>query len=202
MERQRRISDFMFRLSILFLVLGISAAAVAPSERTIGKALSLVYLHIGFFLAALILLILSLIASAFGVRYEKARRIANTSFSFASLSWLIYFVLSAAVAYLGWGGIFWQEPRMVIAVRVLILLSAAMVLVWVMEERAKNLVISLASLLSIIIWLGRYSIFHPKAPIRNSDNLSIKALAVISIAGIVISVLMLASAVFLRDEKS
>lgn len=201
MEPKKEIPDSLFRWSVFFLLLGVLVSIAAPSEKTIGKALSLVYLHIGFFLSALILLLISFLASVVAIRYAKAQKIANISFEFAFFSWLIYFILSAAVAYFGWGGIFWQEPRMIIAVRVLILLSAGLVLVWAFEQKASNLVILFASLMSIVIWLGRYSIFHPKAPIRNSDSFTIKALAVVSIVSIVISVLMLALAVHLKNEK-
>lgn len=49
----------LFKFSLYSLLLGLVFAAFAPPEKTIGKVISLVYLHIGFFAGAIILLFLS-----------------------------------------------------------------------------------------------------------------------------------------------
>lgn len=199
---RNNLSEFLFKLSLAALIIGVGASAFAPSEKVIGKVLSLVYLHIGFFLAALILLLLNLIFQVAGLWNSSLSRFSRTSFYMAVVSWVIYFVLSGAVAYFGWGGIFWQEPRMVIAVRVVIILLAAVAVSWVTPEKWKNIVFSAASLISIVLWLNRYSIFHPQAPIRNSDVMLIKILAVVSIVSIIASMLLLTLSLYLKEEKS
>lgn len=191
----------LFRISIALLVIGIFSAAFAPAEAVIGKALSLVYLHIGFFAGALILLMSVLLAGFLVVFLKKGalQPLLKNAYEVAFASWFIYFLLSAAVAYLAWGGVFWQEPRMVIAVRILFIFFVALALNLFLERKSEAVVYSAASFISILIWLFRYSIMHPKAPIRNSDVTSIKVFALVSIVSTALSVILLAFSLAGRD---
>lgn len=190
-----------FKTSILLLIIGFASAFFAPSEATLGKILWLVYLHIGFFISALIFLLLTIVLNIYEFAFKKSTTLSLKAFGFALICWTIYFLLSAAVAYFGWGGIYWQEPRMKIAVTVLFILTLSYLSGLMFDVSLRKLIYGGASLISIFIWLQRYSIFHPKAPIRNSDSTSIKVLAVVSIASIVISTILLYISVYFRDRE-
>jgi|GEM_PF-1462666 len=192
----------IFRLSMFLLFIGILTAAISPSEKIIGKALALVYLHVGFFIGALVLLFLTFL-TAFLLPKEKARSILTGSFyTTGGIAWFAYFLLSAVVAVLSWGGIYWQEPRMIIAVRVIFLFLLAQALNHFLEKKYQDVIFGLAAFSSILIWLFRFSILHPRAPIRESNSLSIKLFALVSIISTALSILMLAAALAGRDLKN
>lgn len=195
-------NQVLFHLSLFLLLAGILAAGVSPSEKTIGKALALVYLHIGFFVGSLALFFFTVLVSLL-LPSEKARRVLTGSFYNAGgVAWFIYFLFSAAVAYVSWGGIYWQEPRMIIAVRVIFLFLLAQAINYFFEKRYQHLIFGSGAFLSILIWLFRFSIFHPKAPIRESNSLSIKLFAVASIVSTALSIILLAAAAAGRDLKN
>jgi hypothetical protein len=189
----------LFRTSLFSLFIGLFAAAFAPTEKVIGKALALVYLHIGFFAGALVLFFLTIIAAILFSRIKAGRVLIGKLYTTGGIAWFIYFLLSVAVAWMSWGGIFWQEPRMVIAVRVIFIFLIAQAVYYFLERKYVEVVFGSAAFLSILIWLFRFSIFHPRAPIRESNSLAIKAFAVISIFSTALSVLLLALSLAGRD---
>lgn len=193
----------LFKFSLYSLLLGLVFAAFAPPEKTIGKVISLVYLHIGFFAGAIILLFLSAANGLLCLLWKKksCEKTTEVFFKVAFLGWLIYFVLSAAIAYLSWGAVFWEEPRMVIAVKVLFIFVIAFLLDWFLEKRFRTQVFTGASALSILLWMSRYSIIHPEAPIRKSDVAAIKLTAYASVFLIALSIITLAISVAGRELR-
>lgn len=194
----------LFKVAMVLLIAGVMLAAFAPSEKVIGKVLGLVYLHIGFFAGSLILLCLVLILGLISF-FKNSRKILNVIGAFYRIAfggWFIYFLLSAAIAYLSWGHIFWQEPRMVIAVRVLFIFLLCFALNGFLERKYEEKIYFFGALFSILIWIFRYSIMHPKAPIRNSDVASIKIMALFTIFLTAISLITLAFAVAGKEMEN
>lgn len=193
----------IFRISNAFLIVGVLSAAFSPSEKTIGKVIGLVYLHVGFFIGSFALLILTIL---FGVswwfRKNKLLFIFNqNSYRISFFSWVVYFILSALIAKLSWGGVFWEEPRMVIAIEVIFIFLFVFLLDWFFDKKFTPYFYTAGSLSSIGIWFFRFSIMHPRAPIRNSDVFLIKISALVSIVFTALSIVLLAIAVSGRKIK-
>ncbi len=126
----------------LLVAAGGVVVALAPSERTLGQAIKLVYVHValtwtgllGFGLAAVLGAYVLLTQRASAARWMAA--IADVALAFFGLS-----VLSSLLAArLTWGGVFWSEPRLqsalsVLAVGVILRVPAA----WASTPRAAAL---------------------------------------------------------------
>ncbi|MCX7832018.1 MAG: hypothetical protein N2440_03865 [Actinobacteria bacterium] len=203
MNKILNLNQTIFRISLAFLVVGVLSAAFSPSEKTIGKVIGLVYLHVGFFIGSLALLLLTILFGIFWkLRKNQLLFVLNqVSYRISFFSWVVYFILSALVARLSWGGVFWQEPRMIIAVRVIFIFLFVFLLDWFFDKKFTPYFYTAGSLLSIGIWIFRFSIMHPRAPIRNSDVLLIKVSALVSIVFTALSIVLLAIALSGRKIK-
>lgn len=178
------------------LLCGVLLAAFAPAERVLGNLLGLIYLHIGFVLGALVLFALAagsaLLAATSGS--VRAREVARESMALGLFSWVVYVALSMAVAWLAWGGVNWQEPRLVNAFRVIVWIAVAEGGRLVTRGRWDDVVSALEGAGAVAIWSRRGTMLHPLAPIRSSDSSSVKAYAVGVVASILASLALLLAA--------
>ena len=196
--------DTLFRLSMACLLVGIAAAIFAPAEKTLGKILSLIYLHIGFVYGALLLFLVSTFSAAVFLlrRRLKFLSLSETAFRLAFVAWVVYLVLSALIAIMSWGSINWQEPRWIIGVNIFFFsMMAVLVAWWLGREKAVYLYLP-AGILFVLYWSTRTSQLHPYAPIRMSESAAIKATAVVSVVATVISLLLLALAIVQREVEA
>ncbi len=175
--------DKIRRNPLPWLVLGGLVTAVifllylSPQEATLGTGIRTVYVHValtwtgmvGFVLAGL--LGLAVLATA----NEKLARWMQT------LGWIAFgfyvagVAMSAIASKVNWGGVFWQEPRMMAAVNSMavaaILLSVNL---WVPWVRLRGLL--QAAVPAIVAWIT-YSaplVLHPRNPIFSSEATNIQ----------------------------
>lgn len=182
-------SELFFRLSAGFVVLAVLAAIFAPQEQTLGKILGLIYLHIGFVYAGLLLFIVAAVLSLSG--NEKLIRSGKIAFGLALVSWAIYLCLSMVIAYLSWGNINWQEPRLVIGINIFFTGLLIYLLQSLLAAKWSRFLLTAGGVGAVVYWSTRWSMLHPAAPIRNSDSTSIIMLALVCILSIIVSVIFL-----------
>ena len=150
---------------------------LSPKEATLGTGIRAVYIHValtwtgmvGFVLAGLLGLAVLVTAN------EKLSRIMQ------ALGWVAFgfyvagVAMSAIASKINWGGVFWQEPRMMAAVNSMavaaILLSVNLWVPWVRLRGLLQAVIPAA-----VAWIT-YSaplVLHPRNPIFSSEATSIQ----------------------------
>jgi hypothetical protein len=166
--------------ALVLILLLLALLLLSPAEAELNWVVKLVYLHVGLVWSALIFYAVSVFVSVTSF-FTKRNSLAFWGESFiltALVFWVLYFVSSLLVAYLAWGGVNWAEPRLRIAVEVMVAVSVLIALAMVGEERVKRaLYYGLAGLAAWVLWLTRTSMLHPEQPIRRSPSLAIKIFA-------------------------
>ena len=150
---------------------------LAPEEATLGRGIRSVYIHValtwtglaGFALAGLVGL--AVLATA----NERLLRWMQT------LGWVAYgfyvggVAVSALASQVNWGGVFWQEPRMMAAFNSLAVATIIMAAnMWVPWARVRGLL--QAVIPAAIIWITYNAplVLHPGNPIFSSEATGIK----------------------------
>ncbi|MFQ5708938.1 MAG: hypothetical protein ACE5HO_15885 [bacterium] len=160
----------------------ISVAALllawfSPEERTLGPGIKIVYIHVAFIWSGMLGLTLS---GALGllVLLTDNRRLQGWS---RSIGWvaLAFFTVGLALSLLAsqinWGAVFWHEPRMVAALKFLVVaLLIFSANLWIPWHRLQGLLHAL--LATYLMWsiLGTPLVLHPQSPIRASESLTIQ----------------------------
>ncbi|MFZ0547139.1 MAG: hypothetical protein WAM60_16960 [Candidatus Promineifilaceae bacterium] len=166
-----------------WLILGGLVTAVlfllflAPEEATLGTGIRSVYIHVsliwtgmaGFVLAGLIGLVV--LASA----NEKLARVMQTLGWVAFGFYLAGIGMSTIASAVNWGGVFWQEPRMLAAFNSLaiaaIFLVAILLAPWIRVRGAIQ-----AAIPVIVAWITYNAplVLHPENPIFSSEATGIQ----------------------------
>jgi len=167
--------------SWLFWILLLTAAAVllriAPQEQTLGEGIKSVYVHVGLIwagmagiiVAGLLGLLISLFANERLLPWMK--RIGWVALAFYAAG----VAMSALASEANWGSVFWQEPRMRVALN---MLAAALIvelliglLPWIRIQG------SLAVGLIVLLAWSTFNaplVLHPRDPIRTSSSAAIQ----------------------------
>lgn len=167
---------------------------LAPPEQTLGNAAKAVYIHAGLIFVSLCLVTL---VGILGVLYLVTGK--DVFFNWAKptkrvtlIFWTIYLISGIVAMYLAWGGMLWQEPRMLLAFAIYILLIAIYILATTVH--APKLVSLFNVIMGASVWILLSqvpAILHPTSnPIANSSSMLIK------LSTLAILVLFSASAVF------
>jgi hypothetical protein len=191
---------------IVLLVLGglaLSGAAILsmPQDVTLGSTTRLVMFHGSLVWAAILLALLGGGASILLLR----RRFSPTgegqdsglsvlpalvpwSLSLATLYWLAVLGLSFPVMTLSWGGVLWNEGRLVATMVVVFLYLVAWGVAFIAERpavaAAGQLVTTTAVLALVVVVPAR---FHPDNPVFASGNPRFWAGFLLSLAGVLIA---------------
>jgi hypothetical protein len=159
-------------LSITLIMLTL----MAPSEKTLGSVIKLVYLHGAMsWVISLLLIITGVIAAGSLANknwYATARASLKVSLGFQ----LVNMAMVPVVTGLTWGVLFaWQEPRVILTVFLLGLTLA----IYLIEDsfaytKVGSLLLSLPGVVRLIT-LGRIGrLMHPSNPVGSSDSIAIK----------------------------
>lgn len=160
-------------LLVFFLMLAAALTALAPSERTLGTRVRVVYLHGAWVWTALLALTLS---GLLGIAGGLSGRTSLQRWSLAlgqtgTLFWLLYLPLSLWSMQLNWNGLYLAEPRWRIgldfAIAAVLLQGAVLVL------RSPRLAgwINAAMTAALLFSLARADqVMHPSSPIFSSDS--------------------------------
>jgi|Deesub1362A_J573_1020465.scaffolds.fasta_scaffold04815_5 hypothetical protein len=164
---------FIFLIGLLILLLFLS-----PAEKSLSWIVKLVYVHVGLVWSSLILFALSFFLVLLSFFKREILFWARGGVLTAYIFWWLYFFSSLLVAYLAWGGVNWAEPRLRIALEVLVFSSIFLLLAFNLENESwQRVFYFLTSLGTWALWLTRTSILHPNQPIRRSSSIALKAFA-------------------------
>lgn len=175
--------DKITRRPLPWLILGGLVTAVfivlylAPEEATLGAGIRSVYIHValiwtgmfGFILAGLIGLLLLVSANKRLGRWMQTLGWVAFGFYAAGVA------MSAVASEVNWGGVFWQEPRMLAAFNSLaiaaLLLVVNMLAPWIRVRGGIQ-----AAIPVIVAWITYNAplVLHPSNPIFSSEATNIQ----------------------------
>ena len=159
------------------VITAVSLLYLAPEEKTVGSGIRAVYVHVALIwtgLAGLVaagLLGLALLLTGRPRLAAWLPTVGWVGFAFYAAG----VAMSAIASKVNWGNIFWQEPRMMVALNNLALTVLVLALnIWLPWPRLRGLLHALLPL--AIVWTTRRAplVLHPQNPIFSSDALGIQ----------------------------
>lgn len=166
--------------AVLLLATTLITAAfllLAPTERTLGEGIRVVYLHVALVWAGMAALYLAGLA---GLAVAVTGRPALARWTEA-LAWVgfLFYVLSALVSLVAqqvnWGGISWQEPRTVAMLQIVALGLIVRVLnSWLSASRTQGVLNLLVAV--VLFWSSRTTTLqlHPENAVGSSTAQAIR----------------------------
>jgi len=189
-RRRRTVLSVTFGLILIAVIL----ALIAPEEATLGSYIKLIYIHAAvtwvgmvMFVASgllALLFLLSKLASgkSKGVSGPSARDSLVTWSSASQATAIIFWLTSVSIgsfaAYLTWGGSWWEEPRLRVALFILVLAVAMYQLGRMLSDKLTRAVLNLslpASAALLLFATGK--LVHPNNAFAKSDSFEIKLFA-------------------------
>lgn len=162
---------------VVILIAGSMLTLLAPDERTLGQGIKVVYVHVAFIWTGMLGFTLAGILGVLMLFMEKkTMHDLNLTLSWVSLAcFSVGIALSLLASQVNWGGIYWQEPRMLSSLGFLaaatLVLIAKKLLPWYRARGALS-----AFLAFLLMWsiLGIPLVLHPKSAIRESSAITIQ----------------------------
>ncbi len=175
----RRITSTQWTVVALTGIALLASVVVwlAPAERTLGLGIKIVYIHVpliwtgmlGLAATGVLGLVLALTA---GVGIQRWMQTAG---------WVTLGVLLAALAtgmlaaQINWGGVFWDEPLMIMLVRTILVFAAAHLFGgWLPWKRAGGLLAAGAALFILAGIRFTPQVLHPGNAISSSSSAEIR----------------------------
>jgi hypothetical protein len=170
----RRSWLFWIPLSAVFLVLFWTA----PEEQSLGQGIRSVYVHVGLIWAGMAGIV---IAGLLGliVLLSAKEQVASWMQTTGWVALAFYaggVAMSALASKENWGGVFWQEPRMRVALNMLAVALIVQVLIsWLPWSRVRGMLA--LGLPVALAWTTSKAplVLHPSDPIRTSTSTAIQA---------------------------
>jgi hypothetical protein len=160
----------------LVLALGV-LLVLSPAEATLGSVVKVVYLHgameristYAYLLAAAGGVLELVTRQAALVRWTQS--LSETAIAF----WLGQIIISLPAQLLAWGGLMWDEPRVVGAFWILVLTALVYVVArWIAEPAWLAFAAVANGVIVLIVLRGGINLLHPLNPIIASESVSIK----------------------------
>lgn len=165
---------------LFWIVIIIAAAALvwlAPEEKQLGQGIRSVYVHVALIWVGMAGLVVAGLVGI-GVLFSDSGKLASWM---ETIGWVALGFYAAGVSMsilaskVNWGNVFWQEPRMKVALNMLALALIVEVFIsWVPWRRLKGLLSAL--LVVILSWttMSAPLVLHPRNPIGSSSSSGIK----------------------------
>ncbi|MBI4788662.1 MAG: hypothetical protein HY782_16645 [Chloroflexi bacterium] len=151
--------------------------ALSPAEATLGNAVKLVYAHGA---AERVAEYAYLIAGGLGLwslrgmtdsHARWTRAVTETAIVF----WLAQFMISLPAQIVAWGGLTWNEPRVIGAIWIGVLTPLVYAVArWIGDPSWMALAAVANAAIVLIVLRGAINILHPLDPIVGSDSTAIK----------------------------
>lgn len=164
---------FIVPLLIVLASLIVVVTLLAPTDRVLGEATRMVYVH-----GAIIRVVLGtfLLAGALGLLFLFARKPALVEWAqilleTSLLLWLPYLVSATIATLQTWGAIAWFEPRWLVTLQISVIAPVAYVAALVVKKPIVTAALT-AILAAAIFVLTRNAglVLHPIDPIASSGN--------------------------------
>jgi hypothetical protein len=160
--------------SLIVLAIAIvGVTLLAPTDRVLGEATRMVYVH-----GAIIRVVLGsfLLAGILGVIYLFSQRPALAQWSqilleTSLLLWIPYLVSATIATLQTWGAIAWFEPRWLVTLQISVIAPVAYVVALVVKRPIVTAALN-AIVAAVILLLTRSAglVLHPIDPISSSGN--------------------------------
>lgn len=179
---------------VVYLVVAAVLLYLAPAEQTLGQKVKLIYFHGMLSNASLYAIYAAGLLGAAHLIFNKTTP-GLWSWQVGMISvvtWVIAFALSLVAMQVAWGGLFWSEPRTVVALFIVVLGVGKEILTLnggTKLKAAANLVFA-AAVLALRLNLGR--VMHPDNPIGAADSLAIRLFPALLLAATLVMVAALA----------
>ncbi len=174
-----RFSSLRWTTAVLLSILIIGALIVwlAPPEKTMGYGIRPVYVHVAFIWTGMLgMLAAGLLGLALAVtnRVEWAGWMQTVGW--VSFGFIVASLAASIVAQLiNWNGIFWDEPRNQMIVRLVVAYLAILIAnTWLPWPRLRGLVVTVSA--GVMLGALRFTpnVLHPEDPIGNSSASAIQ----------------------------
>jgi len=181
------------RKTVLFVTFGlillaIILALIAPEEKTLGSYIKLIYIHAAVTWVGLAMFAASgLVALAYIINKllirtstlkESVVNWSSASQATATVFWLASVTVGSVTAYFTWGSSFWVEPRLQVALFILVLAFAVYQAGQMVSSRLLRAVLNLGLPVSVVLFLSATGkLVHPNNAFARSDSSEIKLFA-------------------------
>ncbi len=150
---------------------------LAPAERTLGQGIKIVYVHVPLIWTGM----LGLAAAGVSGLLLAVTARAGIQHWMQTVGWVTLGVLLAALAtgmlaaQVNWGGVFWDEPLMIMLVRTILVFAVAHLLGgWLPWKRAGGLLVAGAALFILAGIRFTTQVLHPGDAISSSSSAEIR----------------------------
>ena len=158
---------------IVLAIMIVVVTLLAPTDRVLGQATRMVYVH-----GAIIRVVLGtfLMSGLLGLIYLFSKRSALVQWSqilleTSLLLWIPYLVSATIATLQTWGAIAWFEPRWLVTLQISVIAPVAYVVSWVVKKPIVTAALN-ALVAATIFVLTRSAglVLHPIDPIATSGN--------------------------------
>ncbi|NCO65184.1 cytochrome c biogenesis protein CcsA [Candidatus Aquicultor secundus] len=169
------------------IILAIVLALVAPEEKTLGNYIRLIYIHAAVTWVGMAMFAISGLLSLFyfaglitrsGPLAKKTTNVlhlSSASQSTAILFWTASVIMGSYAASLTWGGRWWTEPRLRVAVIILLMAIVAFILRLIVQSAPVRAGINLGlPVISVLLLTKTGKLVHPNNAFARSDSFQIK----------------------------
>lgn len=169
------------------IILAIVLALVAPEEKTLGNYIRLIYIHaavtwvglgmfaISGFLGLLYFAGLLVQNNALAKKVTGVLTLSSASQSTAILFWAASVTMGSYAASLTWGGRWWTEPRLRVAIIILLMAIVAFILRLVTQSAPVQAGINFAlPIISVLLLVKTGKLVHPNNAFAASDSFQMK----------------------------
>jgi hypothetical protein len=166
-------------VALLALVLALGAALVllAPTERTLGTGIRVIYVHVALIWTGMLGLIQAGVIGLIVLLWRQQRlvpwlmAVGKVAVGFYALS----AVVSMVAQEVNWGAISWREPRTVAMLQMLALAVIVLVLAsWVKDVRLRGFLFVVLALAIVWSWQVTPLQLHPRDPVGTSSSPAIR----------------------------
>ncbi len=175
----RRITSTQWTVVVLTGIALLAALVVwfGPAERTLGQGIKIVYVHVplvwtgmvGLAATGVLGLVLALTARAGIQRWMQTAGRVTLGVLLAALA------TGMLAAQINWGGVFWDEPLMIMLVRTILVFAVAHLLGgWLPWKRAGGLLVAGATLFILAGIRFTPQVLHPGNAISSSASAEIR----------------------------
>jgi hypothetical protein len=154
-------------LLLVIIATGIFLLTYAPHERTLGPGILPVYVHVSLTWTGTLFFILSAIAGITELlRNKDWHSWVRPLFMAAFITYMAGFLVSLWASYVNWGGIPFQEPRIISAFNVVAVASVcALLMVWQPRKPLTGIAAIIPAVFIIFGVQNTRLVLHPDNPI-------------------------------------
>lgn len=171
------------------ILAALALLIISPAEVTLGNVVKIVYAHGA---AERVSFYAYLLSGVLGLGYLGSNRVTLAHWTQALLEtaiifWIAQFAISLPAQVLAWGGLTWNEPRVIGAVWIFVLtLLVYMAARWIGDTSWMALAAVASAAIVLVVLGGSANVLHPLNAIAASNSVAIKMFyaAIVAVGGV------------------